>query len=61
MKYFLIVDFGTMIACERKSDIYKKMGYKNNKEVMDNNGGVMPDIYEITEEEYENNDYYDVF
>ena len=39
----------------------KQNKYKLFKEMIDENGGVMPDIYEITKEDYEDNEIYDVF
>lgn len=58
MKYYLVVDFGTKAEAKDKTELYKLFGGRN--EMIDNNGGVMPDIYEITEEEYEQEDEYDV-
>lgn len=61
MRYFLIEDFGAMVECENKKAIPQTMGYKSFYEMAKNNGGVMPDIYEISKEDYEENDYYDVY
>ncbi len=52
MKYFLVSDFGTIVECEKRSDIPAKLGYKNRAEMIQDNGWVMPDIYEMSEEEY---------
>lgn len=52
MKYFVIEDFGTIVECEKRSDIPAKLGYKNRAEMIQDNGFVMPYIYEITEKEY---------
>lgn len=59
MKYYLVADFGTIAEAKNKTELYKLFGGK--KEMIDENGGVMPDIYEITKEDYEDNEIYDVF
>lgn len=58
MRYFLVVDFGTKVECESKEELYKLFGGKS--QMINDNGGVMPDIIEIDEETYDLDDGYDV-
>lgn len=58
MKYFLVIDFGTKVSAQNKTELYKLFGGKAR--MIGDNGGVMPDIVEITEEEYDLDDEYDV-
>lgn len=60
MRYFIVHDFGTMVACSKRSDIPKLFGYSSWLEMCNANGGVRPDVDEITKFEYDNNEYYDV-
>lgn len=54
------MDFGTKVEAPSKADIYKALDFDSNEEMIKANGGVMPDIYEISEDEYEEDDGYDV-
>ena len=61
-RYFVVEDFGTIVVCERRSEIPVKLGYKNRAEMIQDNGWVYPDIYEISESEYKYQEqlgYYD--
>ena len=57
-RYFLVIDYGTKVMAHNLTDLYKKFGGK--QQMIDENGGVMPDIEEISEEDYELDDGYDV-
>lgn len=52
MKHYLINDFGTIVTCDTCADIANALGYNSNAEMIEENGGVMPDVYELTEYEY---------
>ena len=58
MKYFLVIDYGTKVMAHNLTDFYKKFG--GRQRMIDENGGVEPDIEEISEEDYELDDGYDV-
>lgn len=58
MRYFLVIDFGTKVEAQNKTELYKLFG--GIAQMMKDNGGVMPDIVEITKEEYNLDDEYDV-
>ena len=58
MRYFLVIDYGTKVMAHNLTDLYKKFG--GRQRMIDENGGVMPDIEEISEEDYELDDGYDV-
>lgn len=56
-RYFLVIDYGTKVMAHNLTDLYKKFGGK--QQMIDENGGVIPDIEEISEEDYELDDGYD--
>ena len=56
-RYFLVIDYRTKVMAHNLTDLYKKFGGK--QQMIDENGGVMPDIEEISEEDYELDDGYD--
>ena len=56
-RYFLVIDYGTKVMARNLTDLYNKFGGK--QQMIDENGGVMPDIEEISEEYYELDDGYD--
>ena len=56
-RYFLVTDYGIKVIARNLTDLYKKFGGK--QQMIDDNGGVMPDIEEISEEDYELDDGYD--
>ena len=58
MKYFLVIDFGIKVKAQNLTDLYEKFGGKS--QMIQDNGGVMPDIVEISEEDYNLDDEYDV-
>lgn len=58
MRYFLVIDFGTKVSAQNATDLYEKFG--GVAQMIEDNGGVMPDIVEITKEEYNLDDEYDV-
>ena len=58
MKYYLVIDLGVKVEAKDIADLYEILGGKDA--VIDENGGVMPDIEEISEEDYELDDGYDV-
>ena len=53
MKYYLIIDFGVKVECSEKQKWWDVLGYPSWEDVLDANGGVEPDVEEITEKEYE--------
>lgn len=57
MRYFIVIDFGTKVQAKNLTDLYKKFGGKS--QMIEDNGGVMPDIEEIDEEYYDLDDGYD--
>ena len=57
MKYYLVIDLGVKVEAKDIDDLYKILGGKDA--VIEENGGVEPDIYEISEEDYELDDGYD--
>ncbi len=52
MKHFLVKDFGTIVTCEKRSEVPLKLGYKNRAEMIQDNGWVNPVVCELTDEEY---------
>lgn len=58
MRYFLVIDFGTKVEAQNKTELYELFGGRT--QMIQDNGGVMPDIVEITKEEYNLDDEYDV-
>lgn len=58
MKYYLIENFACKAQAENRTELYKLFGGKT--QMIKDNGGVMPDIVEISEEEYEFDDGYDI-
>lgn len=58
MRYFLVIDFGTKVSAQNKTELYKLFG--GRAQMIKDNGGIMPDIVEITKEEYNLDDEYDV-
>lgn len=57
-RYYLVYDFGTKVMAHNLSELYKKFGGK--AQMIEDNGGVEPEIVQISEEEYEEDDGYDV-
>ena len=58
MRYFLVIDFGTKVSAQNKTELYKLFG--GRAQMIQDDGGVMPDIVEITKDEYNLDDEYDV-
>lgn len=58
MRYFLVIDFGIKVEAQNQTELYKLFGGKS--QMIKDNGGVMPDIVEISEEDYNLDDEYDV-
>lgn len=58
MRYFLIPDFGCKVEAKNIADVYKILGGKS--QVIKNNGGIEPSIYEITLDDYLFDDGLDV-
>lgn len=57
-RYYFVYDFGTKVMAHNLTDLYRKFGGK--AQMIKDNGGIEPDITQITEEEYEEDDGYDV-
>ena len=58
MKYYLVTDFGIKVEAKDIDDLYEILGGKDS--VIEENGGVEPDIYEITLDDYYEDDGLDV-
>ena len=58
MKYYLVTDLGVKVEAKDIDDLYEILGGKDS--VIEENGGVEPDIEEISEEDYELDDEFDV-
>ena len=62
MRYFLVLDFGTLAEAKNKNELWQLFG--GVKAVKEENGGVLPDVYEYnSKEDFEeecDNDFYDV-
>lgn len=58
MKYYLVTDLGVKVEAKDIDDLYEILGGKDA--VIEENGGVEPDICELTEDEYYEDDGYDV-
>ena len=58
MKYYLVIDLGVKVEAKDIDDLYEILGGKDS--VIEENGGVEPDIEEISEYEYHEDDEFDV-
>ena len=58
MKYYLVTDLGVKVEAKDIADLYEILGGKDA--VIEENGGVEPDIYEITLDDYYEDDGLDV-
>lgn len=58
MKYYLVTDLGVKVEAKDIDDLYEILGGKDT--VIEENGGVEPDIYEITLDDYYEDDGLDV-
>ena len=58
MKYYLVTDLGIKVEAKDIDDLYEILGGKDS--VIEENGGVEPDIYEITLDDYYEDDGLDV-
>ena len=58
MRYFLVIDFGIKVEAQNKTEVYKIFG--GIAQMLEDNGGVLPEIVEISEEDYNLDDEYDV-
>lgn len=61
MIFFLVVDFGVKVCAESRDKIYDALGFSSQEDMIEHNGGVMPDIYEISLDDYEEDDGFDVY
>ena len=57
MKYYLVTDLGVKVEAKDINDLYEILGGKDA--IIEENGGVEPDIYEITLDDYYEDDGYD--
>lgn len=61
MKYYFIEAGGCMVEAKNKQNIAVVMGYDNLKELCNELQIETSDIEEITQDDYEENEYYDTF